>query len=130
MHVITDYAACASKGVDPYIPHSCNPANFNVPPIWLWLGFFGINGSDATWLSVAMIATAFGVMLALLKGRSISDGVLALVAILSPSVMMGVERGNFDLLILALVGGAALIYDEKRIGRIFCAAALPGWQLY
>ena len=126
MHVITDYAACASKGVDPYIPHSCNPANFNVPPIWLSLGIFGINGSDATWLSVAMIAAAFGVMLALLRGRSISDGVLALVAILSPSVMMGVERGNFDLLILALVGGAALIYDEKRIRRIFCAAALTG----
>ena len=126
MHVITDYAACAAKGVDPYIPHSCNPANFNVPPIWLWLGFFGIDGSDSTWLSVAMIAAAFGVMLALLKGRSIGDGVLALVAIVSPSVMMGVERGNFDLLILALVGGAALIYEEKRIGRAFWTAALIG----
>ena len=126
MHVITDYATCAAKGVDPYIPHSCNPANFNVPPIWLWLGFFGIDGSDSTWLSVAMIAAAFGVMLVLLKGRSIGDGVLALVAIVSPSVMMGVERGNFDLLILALVGGAALIYEEKRIGRTFWTAALIG----
>ncbi len=126
MHVITDYAVCASKGIDPYIPHSCNPANFNVPPIWLWLSFFGIDGSASTWLSVAMTVTAFGVVVALLRGRSISDGVLALVAILSPSVMMGVERGNFDLLILALVGGAALIYDEKGIGRIFWAAALTG----
>jgi len=126
MHVITDYAACAAKGVDPYVPHSCNPANFNVPPIWLWLGYFGIDGSDSTWLSVAMIAAAFGVMVALLKGRPIGDGALALVAILSPSVMMGVERGNFDLSILALVGGAALIYEEKRVGRIFGTAALIG----
>jgi hypothetical protein len=126
VHVIINYAACASKGVEPYIPHSCNPANFNVPPIWLWLGFFGIAGSAAPWLAVAMIAAAFGVMVALLKGRSICDGAIALVAILSPSVMMGVERGNFDLLILALVGGAALIYDEKRVGRIFSATALAG----
>ena len=73
-----------------------------------------------------MIAAAFGVMLVLLKGRLIGDGVLALVAIISPSVMMGVERGNFDLLILALVGGAALIYGGKRIGRTFWTAALIG----
>jgi glycosyl transferase family 87 len=31
--------------------------------------------------------------------------------------MMGVERGNLDLLILALVGAAALIYEEQRIRR-------------
>ena len=29
MHVIIDYAACAAKGFDAYVPHSCNPANFN-----------------------------------------------------------------------------------------------------
>jgi len=124
MHVVTDYAACASKGFDAYIPHSCNPANFNIPPIWLWLGFLGLNGSHSAWLSAAIIAPAVGVMVALFKGRSVADGMLALAAILSPSVMMGVERGNLDLLILALVGGAALIYEEQRKGRISGTIAL------
>ena len=124
MHVVLDYAACASQGFDAYIPHSCNPTNFNIPPIWLWLGFLGLNGSHSAWLSVAIIAPAFGVMVALLKGRSVTDGALALMAILSPSVMMGVERGNLDLLILALVGGAALIYQEQRIGRMCGTIAL------
>jgi hypothetical protein len=126
MHIVMDYAACAAKGFDAYVPHSCNPTNFNIPPIWLWLGFLGLNGSHSTWLSVAIIVSAVGVMVALFKGRSVADGVLALVAILSPSVMMGVERGNLDVLIFALVGGAALIYEEQRTGRITGAIALLG----
>jgi hypothetical protein len=117
MHVPIDYATCAAKGIDPYIPHACNPANFNLPPIWLWLSFLGISGSDAPWLSVGTIAIAFGVMVALLKGRSVADGLIALIAILSPSVLMGVERANADLLIFALVGSATLIYDQQKLHR-------------
>src|SRR2546427_12573593 len=52
MHVINDYAACASKGVDAYAAHACNEAaNFNIPPTWLWLGHLGIDGSGSPWLS-------------------------------------------------------------------------------
>ncbi len=124
MHVVLDYAVCAAKGFDAYIPHSCNQANFNIPPIWLYLGHFGINGSHSTWLSAAIIAAALAVMIALFKGRSAIDGAVALAAILSPSVMMGVERGNLDLLILALVGAAALTYQEQRVRRTLWSAAI------
>ena len=123
MHVINDYAACAWKGVDAYEAHACNLDNFNIPPTWLWLGGLGLDGSDSTWLSVVVIAAAAIVMVLLFEGRSWSHGVIALGAIISPSVMMGVERGNLDLLILVLVGSAALIYDERRIGRACGAIA-------
>ena len=121
MHVINDYAACASKGVDVYAPQACNVDNFNIPPTWLWLGSLGVDGSDSTWLSTAIIIAALITMVLLFQGRSWSHGVVALAALISPSVMMGVERGNLDLLILALVGSAALLYEEKRVGRT-CAA--------
>jgi hypothetical protein len=123
MHVINDYAACAAKGVDAYAPHACNEDNFNIPPIWLWLGFLGIDGSDSSWLSAAVITAAVIVVVLLFRGRSWSHGVVALAAIISPSVMMGVERGNLDLLILALVGSAALIYQERTAGRACGALA-------
>src|SRR6516225_7928157 len=116
MHVINDYAACAWKGVDAYAPRACNIDNFNIPPTWLWLGFLGVDGSASPWLSAAIIAGAAIVMVLLLRGRSWSHGVTSLAALMSPSVMMGVERANLDLLILALVGSAALIYRERRIG--------------
>jgi hypothetical protein len=124
MHVPIDYAICASNGIDPYVPHACNPANFNLPPIWLWLSHLGVTGADAPWLSAGIIAIAFGVMVALLKGRSVADGIIALIAILSPSVLMGVERANADLLIFAVVGAAALTYNEQKLDRTSGTIAL------
>jgi hypothetical protein len=124
LHVPLDYAACALKGIDAYVPHACNVANFNLPPIWLWLGVLGLDGSDADWLAVAMIACAAAVMVTLFRGRSIVAGILALIGVLSPSVMMGVERANPDLLILALVGTAALLYHDQSKVRIFGSVAL------
>jgi len=121
MHVINDYAACARKGIDAYTPHACNVDSYNIPPTWLWLGFLGVDGSDSTWLSAAIIAATIIVMVLLLRGRAWYQGVFALTAVISPSVLMGIERGNLDLLILALVGSAALIYEENKISRI-CAA--------
>lgn len=124
MHVVNDYAACASRGVDPYAPQACNVDNFNIPRTWLWLGYFGINGSDSVWLSTLLIAFAAIVVLLLFRGRPWQYGASGLAAILSPSVLMGVERGNLDLLIFALVGSAALIYDETRVPRGCVAIAL------
>jgi hypothetical protein len=126
MHVINDYAACAWKGVDAYAPHACNVANFNIPPTWLWLGYFGLDGSASSWLSALFIAVSMLVMLLLFQGRPWYQGLIALGAIISPPVMMGVERGNLDLLILALVGSAAWIYEERRPGRACGAVALIG----
>ncbi len=120
-HVVIDYAKCASQGVDPYIPHACNPANFNIPPIWIWIGRVG---NSAVWFSCGMIAAAAAIIIALFRGRPAADGVIALIGILSPSVLMGVERGNADLLIFAITGAAALIYNNERIGRHFWATML------
>jgi len=126
MHVVNDYAACARKGIDAYAPRACNVDNFNIPPTWLLVGFLGVDGSDSSWLSAVVIAAAMIVMVLLLQGRSWYHGVIALGAVISPSVMMGVERGNLDLLVLALVGSAALIYEEKRIGRACGAIGFLG----
>jgi len=124
MHVINDYAVCAARGIDPYTPRACNVASFNIPPTWLWLGSLGIEGTDSTWMSVAMIGAAAIVMAMLFRGGSWFYGVVALTALASPSVMMGVERGNLDLLILTLVGTSALIYDERRLAPSSAAVGL------
>jgi hypothetical protein len=126
MHVPLDYAACAQKGAEPYVPHSCNVANFNIPPVWLLLGLLGLNGSDSDWLAIVIITSAAAVMVVLFRGRSVTQGLVALIAILSPSVMMGVERANPDLLILALVGSAALLYEEQSNLRTSGAIVLIG----
>ena len=124
MHVVNDYAACAWQGIDAYVRHG--PATWT-PTTFRQLGcgwvFLGINGRDSVWLSAAVIAAAAVVMALLLRGRCWYHGVISLFAIVSPTVLMGVERGNLDLLILALVGAAALIYEERRVGRACGAIA-------
>jgi hypothetical protein len=127
MHAVTDHVDCALKGFDPYILTSCDPRTpFNYPPVWLLLGRLGINGSDSVWLSAVMIATAFAVIVAVFSGRPVGDGVIFSIAILSPSILMGVERGNIDFLILALVGAGALIFSEQKAARAVLAAVLVG----
>ncbi|HEY2828106.1 MAG TPA: glycosyltransferase family 87 protein [Pirellulales bacterium] len=127
MHAVTDHAECASKGFNAYILNACDPRTpFNYPPVWLWLGGLGIGGADSNWLSILMTGAAFAVMVALLKGRPISDGAVSTMAILSPSVLMGVERGNVDLFIFALVGGAAIILNEQKTSRTLLAGGLIG----
>jgi hypothetical protein len=122
-HVPIDYAECAAKGVDPYVPRACNAANFNIPPIWLWIGRVAV-GKNVIWFSGGMIAAAAATIIMLFRDRPASDGFVALFGILSPSVLMGVERGNPDLLIFAMTGAAALIYSSQRIGRHFWAETL------
>ena len=126
MHIINDYAACAAKGVDAYAPQACNKANYNIPPAWLWLGRLGIDASTSNWLAAGIIVAAMIVMMLLFRGRSRFHGWIAMSAIISPSVMMGFERANLDLLILALVGSAALIYREQSAGRACGAIAILG----
>jgi len=50
--------------------------------------------------------------------------VIASLAIVSPSMMMAFERANIDLLILALVGSAALVFSARKRSRIAAAVAL------
>ncbi|MGZ5095901.1 MAG: glycosyltransferase family 87 protein, partial [Burkholderiales bacterium] len=120
MHAVTDHAECMVKGFNAYFLNPCDPQRtpFNYPPVWLWLGYLGIGSADAAWLSVLISIAALVVLVVLLRGRSIYAGALASLAILSPSVMLGIERGNIDLLILALVGGAALVVAQYKPTRL------------
>ena len=130
MHAVTDQAACSAQGYNAYEVNSCAPLKFNYPPIWLQLGYLGINGLDSAWLSILVAFIAFVVVATLLKGRSAVDGVLSSAAILSPSVMMGVERGNIDLVILALVGSAALVFKDQTSGELSGHLWLSWWPFY
>ena len=78
MRAVTDHAACAAKGFDAYTITPCaSILPFNYPPIWLWLGNLGIDEKDAAWLSLSMAGGALLVLLLLLRGRSVADGLVS-----------------------------------------------------
>jgi hypothetical protein len=127
LHHVTDVLPCAARGVDVYRDPSCDVLGrpFNYPPAWLWLGRIGLDGRDTVALALGIAAAALGVFVLLMRGRPISSGLLALLALVSPSVGVGFERGNIDLLVFSLTGCAALALGwAPRRGAPIAAALL------
>ena len=126
LHIITAGAPCATEGIDVYHDGRCDPLGrkFNLPPVWLLLGQLGLTDTAAYWLAPVFETGAVLVFATLMRGRTIGVGVAGLAALLSPSVMLGFERGNVDLLIFVFVGSAALLLDDKARARLLASFGL------
>jgi len=121
-HVVTENAArCSDASISeyPYIHARCDPWHqiYNYPPIWLMLGKLGINGSHTAAMAMLIELPALALFALLLRGRSVRCGLLALPLMLSPSVVLGFERGNIDILEWILVCAAALVYSDDNKPR-------------
>jgi hypothetical protein len=122
LHVVTDNAArCSDAAVSeyPYVHARCDVWHqlYNYPPVWLMLGKLGVTGDHTPWLALLIELPALALFAYLLRGRSIRAGLIALPLILSPSVVLGFERGNIDILEWVLVCAAALVYSEHNRWR-------------
>lgn len=99
-------------GLDVFQPNPFDP--FGRPhvygPWWLVLGKLGCTTHDAWWLG-SLLGLAFVVaVLWLLAPRDGRGALFASALLLSPPVLLGLERGNNDLVVfLLLAGGAALL---------------------
>jgi hypothetical protein len=129
LHVVTDNAArCADAAISeyPYIHARCDPwhHSYNYPPVWLLLGRLGINGGHTALLAFAIELPALVLFALLLRGRSVACGLVALALMLSPSVVLGFERGNIDIAEWILVCSAALLYSEQRALRALAALVI------
>jgi hypothetical protein len=127
LHVVTDAAGrCAATDTTayPYLHADCNPwgQGLNYPPVWLLLGKLGVNSDNTPLLAMLFELPALGLMALLLHGRSIRSGLIALPLVLSPSVVLGFERGNIDIVEWILVCSAALMFSEHR--KLRAAASL------
>ena len=126
LHAVTDNVACAARGINVYVYMDCDVLHrgFNYPPVWLLLGQLGIGSGDTVWLGLAIILSTLVLIVALLSGRSVAKGLLGLLVVLSPSVMLGFERGNVDLVEWSLVCAAALAFSDRRWSRVGLSLAL------
>jgi hypothetical protein len=127
LHIVTDNAArCADAAISeyPYVHARCDPWHqiYNYPPVWLMLGRLGISGDHTALLAMIVELPALALFVFLLRGRPVGCGLIALPLLLSPSVVLGFERGNIDILEWVLVCAAALVYSERD--RLRAAASL------
>ena len=109
MRVITSGAESKALGFDPMI---CNPQDpwgrqLNYPRIWQMLYLLGVNQSHTVYFGVAF-AILFVIAIFLYAPATLSRATAAvlMLSIFSPAIMLGLERGNIDMLMFSLVAAA------------------------
>jgi hypothetical protein len=98
---------------DPY----GRPANY--PRLWLAPAGLGLGQGDTFWLGFVVVTIFFVAAVAVLPGRA-SWGTTAVYAavLCSPAAMLGVERGNVDLILFGLVTLAVLVSARGLAGLV------------
>jgi hypothetical protein len=125
--VIVSGWECTRDGLDVLVENPCDPWQrpTNYPRIWMAMAPLGLDESSAVPLGVATGA-AFLLAALVLAGRlSLGETVLYAAVLLSPAVMFGVERGNNDLIVFALVVAAVAVFRTQGVlGRAACSGLL------
>ena len=115
---IASAAECARLDLDPLVSNPCDPTErpLNYPRVWLALRWLGMNQSWTFALGV-IVALAFLVSLSAMVGRlTLGQGVVLTLAVWSPAVMFGLERGQSDLVVFAVLALAVMMWrsDQRR----------------
>jgi hypothetical protein len=119
---VTSSWDCERKGIEAFPRNPCDPFHrpANYPRVWTRLGVFGLGESDTVPLGVAIGVVFFVAAFAVAGPLTLGEGAIYGVALLAPATMLGVERGNVDLLMFALVVLGVLL-----VGRFAWAGAVP-----
>jgi hypothetical protein len=102
---ITSSWDCERKRIEPFPNNPCDPFHrpANYPRVWTRLGVFGVGEGDTVPLGVAIGIVFFAAALAATGPLTLGEGAVYSVGLLAPATVLGVERGNVDLLMFALV---------------------------
>ena len=116
LRTITGGAESKKLGFDPMVKNPGDPWNrvMNYPRIWQTLYFFGIDERDTVPMGILFIILFLcGVCLVLPNAPNLTIFAIIL-SLLSPSVLLGIERGNTDLLMLFLVALAVFLINKSK----------------
>jgi hypothetical protein len=124
---VTSGWECARQDNGTWPDNPCDPWGRpeNYPRIWIAASIFGL-GQDDTYAIGALIVVAFFVsaVLVLPRDAPIGDALLYGFALCSPAVMLGVERGNVDLLLFSMVTLAGLVMRRTPYGPAVSSALI------
>jgi hypothetical protein len=142
---ITASWQCTRDGVDVLVHNPCDPSQrlMQYPKLWMLPAQLGWGDELTNPLGmvnvVALSATAFIVMGSV---KRLSEAVVYIILLLSPPVLLLVERGNVDGLMFAMVGLGVVSWTAHRpflraigLGAILLSAmlklypVLAGWAL-
>lgn len=135
---------CRRRGLNPLEENPCDPSDrvLAYPRIWLLLRHAGLDQSHTAILGWCFVCLLMVSLLLLLGQLTVPQGAVVAAAVCSPAVMLSVERGNVDVLLFALLVGAAFAWPTSHVwplgpglvvlaavAKLYGAFALPAFLL-
>jgi hypothetical protein len=119
MHTITAGWECTRKGLSIVPVDPCDPLNrpMNYPRLWMAPAFLGIGQGATVALGVVAVLFFLASVLAVAGRLNPLEGLVYAAALVSPAVMLGIERGNVDLVVFTLLVLALLLFRRSPAGR-------------
>jgi hypothetical protein len=125
LRAVTSGWDCLHRGLAFLPVNQCDPWGRppSLPQIWLLPGFLGLGESSTDALGL-LIATAFVLAaLAWVGRRGFGETAFILLALLSPAAMLGMERGNVDLVVFCVVAlGLVALGRAAARGEVLASA--------
>lgn len=127
LRFITSAWQCINEHVPVHSSNPCDPLHRPVdyPAIWFVPAALGLGDSSTTLLGI-LLAVVFLLSAVTVLPRSATrrEAFIYSLAVCSPAVMLGVERGNTDLIVFVLLLAAAASPVHRRGGLILGSGAL------
>ncbi len=93
---------------DPFQPNPLDP--FHRPHVytiwWLASGAIGLTRADTEWLGLLMAGLSLVAAVALIRPTRMKEAIQTVLVLCSPAVLMAVNRGNNDLVVLVVICAA------------------------
>lgn len=127
LRVVTAGAQSYREGFDPLYqnPHDFIQRTMNYPRVWHAAYVFPMDEGDTVWLAGVVLTAFFGALFLALPPMSNARVGALLLAVFSPVMMLGYERGNTDLVVFAFLALAvAANRSLLSLVLILCAFAL------
>jgi hypothetical protein len=108
---VTSSWDCERRGVQAFPDNPCDPFGrpANYPRVWTQIGRVGLGQGVTVPLGIALAVLFFVSALAVVGPLTLGEGAVYAATLLAPATLLGVERGNVDLFMFALVALGVLL---------------------
>ncbi len=135
LRTITGGAESSRLGFDPMIQNPADPwgRTMDYPRIWESLFALGINQGDTLIIGLIMIFSFLVGLFLFVRDIDKKTALIMAIAVFSPAVLLGIERGNNDLLIFFLLAAALVTIRRSMVvatGLITLGAALMYFPIF
>lgn len=117
LRVITSGAECIRQGYDVLLTNPCDPWNrpMNYPRLWGVPAAWGLDQSHTIFLGILLGLLFFTAVFISIGRLNYLESLIYGLVIVSPSVMLSVERGNNDLIVFTIIALSLLAISKNHL---------------